>query len=75
MPYVSFGSNGANLKLPYYFNLAPNYDVIFTPGVVSRRGVQLSGEFRYLQPKYQGSLQAAYMPYDNASRHNHRYEI
>ena len=75
MPYVSFGSNGATLKLPYYFNLAPNYDATFTPGVISRRGVQLSGEFRYLQPKYQGSLQAAYMPYDNASRHNHRYEI
>ena len=75
MPYVSFGSNGATLKLPYYFNLAPNYDATFTPGVISRRGVQLSGEFRYLQPKFQGSLQAAYMPYDNASRHNHRYEI
>ena len=35
------GNNGFELEVPYYFNLAPNYDLTLTPGVLSARGVQL----------------------------------
>ena len=28
------GSNGFELEVPYYFNLAPNYDLTLTPGSV-----------------------------------------
>ena len=35
------GNNGYQLEVPYYFNLAPNYDATLTPGYLSKRGVQL----------------------------------
>jgi len=47
----TFGSSerlGSELTLPYYFNLAPNYDATLTPRWMSRRGLMLGGEFRYL---------------------------
>ena len=43
--FPSFGhsrSNGCELEVPYYFNLAPNYDLTFTPGILTARGVQLA---------------------------------
>jgi LPS-assembly protein len=56
--------SGLELTLPYYLNLAPNFDATLYPTVMSRRGLDLGGEFRYLQPTYGGQLRAAYMPND-----------
>lgn len=42
------GVRGFELALPYYFNLAPNYDATLTPRVMTRRGLQIGGQFRYL---------------------------
>ena len=75
VPSVKIGSNGTELELPYYFNVAPNYDATFAPGVISARGLTLRGETRYLMPDYQGQVQARYMPHDRRSRHDHRYEV
>ena len=36
------GSNGFDAQVPYYLNLAPNYDLTLTPGVLTARGVELS---------------------------------
>ncbi len=44
--FPNFGhstSNGYQLQVPYYFNLALNYDLTMTPGILSARGVQLGG--------------------------------
>ena len=46
-----FGSSqklGVDLQLPYYLNLADNYDATITPRYMSERGTQLKTEFRYL---------------------------
>lgn len=56
--------SGLEFTLPYYLNLAPNFDATLYPTVMSKRGVDLGGEFRYLQPDYSGRLRAAYMPSD-----------
>lgn len=58
------GNSGAEFSLPYYWNIAPNYDATITPRVMSKRGIQLSSEFRYLQPNYAGELQAEWLPHD-----------
>ena len=34
-------SRGLDLSLPYYFNIAPNYDLTLTPRVMSKRGVSV----------------------------------
>jgi LPS-assembly protein len=65
--YPTFGVNsysGAFLTLPYYLNLAPNYDATIEPGYYSDRGAMLAGEFRYLLPKSNGSFDIHYMPHD-----------
>lgn len=48
--------NGFQWQQPYYFNLAPNYDATLSPNYLSKRGLMLGGEFRYLQPDYSGVL-------------------
>ncbi|MBE2293824.1 MAG: LPS assembly protein LptD [Phycisphaerales bacterium] len=55
---------GLDLALPYYWNIAPNHDMTFTPRFLSTRGLLLGAEYRYLYPKHQGKIDAEYMPND-----------
>ncbi len=65
------GNNGYQLEVPYYFDLAPNYDATLTPGVMSRRGVQLGGEFRFLTESSRGQIEENFLP-DDAVEHGDR---
>jgi LPS-assembly protein len=65
------GSNGYQLDVPYYFNLAPNYDATLTPGILSRRGVQLGGEFRFLTEDSHGQIEENFLP-DDRVEHSDR---
>lgn len=56
--------NGAVLSVPYYWNLAPNRDATLTPILMSKRGVNLDSEFRYLESAYSGQLRLDLMPTD-----------
>lgn len=56
--------SGLDLTLPYYFNLAPNYDATLYPRILSKRGLQLGGEFRYLMPSYRGEAALEYLHQD-----------
>ncbi len=60
----STGQSGLDVLVPYYLNLAPNYDATLYPRLLSKRGVQLGGEFRYLQPRVQGINRVEYLPDD-----------
>lgn len=60
--------SGLELTLPYYINLAPNYDLTLYPTLMSKRGVDLGGEFRYLQNDYSGTLRGSVMPSDSLRR-------
>ncbi len=62
--------NGADISVPYYFNLAPNYDLTLTPRYMSKRGASLSTEFRYLKPNYAGLVSFEYLPSDNLATEN-----
>lgn len=50
------GKRGIELAVPYYFNIAPQYDDTLTPRYLSKRGLQLRNEFRYLTPRSSGEL-------------------
>ena len=56
--------SGVALTVPYYFDIAPNRDATLTPTYATNRGVNLAGEFRYLEPTYRGTLQTSYLPGD-----------
>ena len=54
--FGSSGDSGTALSLPYYFNLAENYDATIEVTSFSDRGVLLDNEFRYLGPNRTRSL-------------------
>lgn len=63
----SFGLNnrlGAETTVPIYWNIAPNRDVTLAPRLMSRRGVLMQSEFRYLEPTARGRLQYDILPND-----------
>lgn len=56
--------SGLEVTLPYYLNIAPNLDATLYPTLMSKRGVDLGGELRYLQPTYAGQVRGAFMASD-----------
>ena len=56
--------SGTVVTVPYYWNIAPNRDATLYPTIMSSRGLDLGGEFRYLEPGYTGRLRANYMADD-----------
>ncbi len=62
--FGSSGKSGFEASLPYYWNIAENMDATATPKIFSKRGVQLGGEFRYLEPKLSGEVEGEYLPHD-----------
>jgi LPS-assembly protein len=60
-------TTGINVLVPYYWNIAPNYDATITPRYMARRGVQLLNEFRFLQPWFRGQVRYEILPEDRAT--------
>ena len=66
---------GLDISVPYYLNLAPNYDITLEPRLMSKRGVQLKTEFRYLLPNSNGHLNFDYLPNDSDVKKRRSYLI
>ena len=49
---------------PYYWNIAPNRDATLRAALMTKRGANLGGEFRYLEPTYSGQISGDVMPAD-----------
>lgn len=65
-PAISNNSeSGLRLGLPYYLNLAPDYDATLTPTLIGDRGTLMEGEFRYLSEHTEGFIGGAYLPADS----------
>jgi LPS-assembly protein len=72
----STSKSGVEVTAPWYWNIAPNMDATITPRLMSRRGLQLNTEFRYLDYKYNGIIRAEYLPDDKqANRDRYGYTI
>ncbi len=82
--------SGFEVAAPYYWNIAPDKDATITPRVLSRRGVQLNAEFRYLLDTTanhvamatgyplsdKGQLRIEYLPDDKqANRDRYGYSV
>lgn len=57
-------TGNVDVSVPYYWNIAPNYDTTITPHILSKRGVMLQNEFRYLTQHSNGILEFDYLPSD-----------
>ncbi len=66
--FPSIGSTregGFDLAVPYYFNLAPNYDATFTPRLMTERGLMLNLEARQIGKDSSNTLAFGYLPKDS----------
>ena len=66
----SFGSsslNGAEITVPYYWNIAPNYDATFYPRIMSSRGLMLGAQFRHLASFQKLEINGEVIPNDSKS--------
>ncbi|NVJ57979.1 MAG: LPS assembly protein LptD, partial [Vibrionaceae bacterium] len=64
-PTVSYGSSdGYEMAVPFYWNIAPNYDLETTVKYMQQRGTQLNNKFRYLTSFGEGSLDSEFLPDD-----------
>ncbi len=75
-------TRGFEFTAPWYWNIAPNRDATFYPRLMSRRGLQLGAEYRYLGRDFGGDLLLEALPddrvanrgrYRGALRHTHRF--
>lgn len=57
----SSSERGFEMSVPYYFNLAPNYDTTVTARYMTRRGLQLNDQFRYLFPDIAGETDVEFL--------------
>ncbi|WP_286271356.1 LPS assembly protein LptD [Thalassotalea hakodatensis] len=66
--YPKFSSSqrtGFQFESPFYWNIAPNMDATITPRYMSKRGLQLLTEFRYLSGQQNGQLNIEYLNKDD----------
>lgn len=61
---------GSELTLPYYLNIAPNLDATIAPRFMSKRGLMLNNELRYLEASYQGEVNVDVLPNDALTNRN-----
>jgi LPS-assembly protein len=59
--YAQTSTRGFEIALPFYWNIAPEYDATITPVSMTRRGLQLKNQFRYLSPKFSGEARVEYL--------------
>ena len=57
-------STGLSIEQPIYWNIAPNYDLTFSPRYMTERGLQLKTEFRYLTEQHTGQVNIEYLSND-----------
>ncbi len=59
-------TNYFEFSLPYYWNIAPNFDATITPHYIDKRGgIQWQNEFRYLTQAGAGLMEFDYLPSDD----------
>lgn len=79
VPQIKYSnSNGLELSIPYYLNLASHYDLTVTTHYISNYGIQLQNEFRYLYSHVSnGLIELDWLlnNYQLKKRGNHRWLI
>ncbi len=75
--YGSSSNSGFEVGLPYYWNIAPNMDATIAPTVLTKRGVLLGAEVRYLNTlngkPYESNVKVDVLPNDRMRDGDTRY--
>lgn len=65
---TSSSTTGIDFTQPFYWNIAPNYDMTIAPRYMTKRGTQLQTEFRYMTRDSAGQINVEYLPEDQDLR-------
>lgn len=65
---------GLEVVAPWYWNIAPNRDATLTPRLMTKRGLQGVGQFRYLEQNFTGEADLEYLP-DDKTANRDRYRV
>lgn len=68
--YAHSDDNGTEVSLPFYINIAPQFDATLEPRFISKRGTMIKNETRYLNPIGRGQLNLEYLPDDDIANRN-----
>jgi LPS-assembly protein len=60
--YTTSSKLGLEVEVPFYWNMAPNHDLTLSPRLISRRGLQLGSEFRFLRENALGTVRYEVLP-------------
>ncbi len=78
-PSLSYGSSdGFEVEVPFYWNIAPQYDMTLTPLYMQQRGTKLDADFRYLTDGWgSGAIKGEYLgtdrKYEDKSRWGYQF--
>jgi LPS-assembly protein len=61
---------GVEVTVPYYFNIAPNRDLTLYPNLITKRGLQLGADARYLGQTYSGETRIEGLANDQQTNTN-----
>lgn len=70
---ASSEDRGIELVLPFYWNIAPNQDATFTLHPMTKRGIMVEGQWRYLSKHQEILLEGTFLPSDHAYDHQNRW--
>ena len=72
MPSINMSqTNGLDIAQPFYLNLAPNYDIIFTPRFVERRGSGFGAKIRHINKWSRNELVGSIIFNDKRTSESH----
>lgn len=78
----SSSRTGFDYTQPIYWDIAPDMDATLSPRLISRRGLQLGAEYRYLGARFRGDVRGEYLDRDQVTgttrdalfvRHQHNF--
>jgi LPS-assembly protein len=72
----SFGSSskrGLEFEVPYYWNIAPNFDLETTMNWMEKRGTEIKSELRFLSSKQTAEIAFNHLPSDDLFNDNRTY--
>ena len=65
-PELGYGDeDGLSLGVPYYLNLAPNFDATVQPKLVSNRGTGLAAQLRWMTARQSSQVQGSFLANDD----------
>ena len=67
-------TKGPDVFTPFYWNIAPNMDMLIQPSYIQDRGSQIETSFRYLKNEFYGDMHISYLG-DDSEYLDDRYKI